>query len=159
MTMTVGLFRLGADAELRHTQDGTPVCNLSLAFKYGRDDEGNRQTGWISAAFWGERAANACEYLTKGKEIMAYIADLHIESFTNAQGIPSSRLVGTLANFEFTAGSPKKPDAEAQAPAPAASNMNPPVPTPPPSKKPAAPRASSKKASPETPAPDSDFMM
>lgn len=103
MTMTIGLYRIGADAELRYTQEGKPVCNLSLAFRYGREE-----TGWISVTLWGDRATNVCPYLTKGKEIMAYISDVHIETFTNSQGVPSSKLEGTLTNFEFTSGSPKK---------------------------------------------------
>lgn len=111
MTMTTGLFRIGADAELRHTPDGTAVCNVSLAYKYGKPDQsGNRQTGWINAAIWGERAGNSYMHLTKGKEIHACIFDVHIETYNNAEGVPASKLVGTMAKFEFTSGSPKRED-------------------------------------------------
>lgn len=62
-----GLARLGADAEVRYTQGGDPVANLSLAWNYGRkDDQGKRQSQWISSSLWGDRAVSLQQYLTKG---------------------------------------------------------------------------------------------
>ena len=109
MTLTIGLFRIGADAELRYTTDGMAVCNVSLAYKHGKPDQsGNQQTGWITAAIWGERAENSYKHLTKGKEIEAYVSDVHIETYTNAKGAPASKLAGTMIRFEFTSGSPRR---------------------------------------------------
>lgn len=62
--------RLGADPELRHTQKGTPVANISLATDESyTDKDGNRQkkTEWHRVIVWGKQAENASEFLAKGR--------------------------------------------------------------------------------------------
>ena len=52
-----GLARIGKDAEVRFTPGGTAVANVSLAFTYGKKgDDGKRQTQWVDASIWGQRA-------------------------------------------------------------------------------------------------------
>jgi len=64
---------LGRDPELRHTQDGTAVANLSLAttekWKDRNSGEQQERTEWHRLNVWGKQAEIAAEYLTKGRQI------------------------------------------------------------------------------------------
>jgi len=59
--------RLGKDPELRYTQSGTPVCNLSGAnnFRYN----GKERTDWFSFVFWNKLAEIVAQFLKKGSRI------------------------------------------------------------------------------------------
>jgi len=106
-----GYCRLGADAELRKTNDDTPVANLSLAFDYGRrDDQGNRQTQWVRAALFGQRAESLIDYLVKGQGLDVVIEDVHVEMFEGRDG-PGAALVGRIVLLEFAG---KPPQGEQQ---------------------------------------------
>lgn len=62
--------RLGADPELRYTQNSTPVANFSLATDESyTDKDGNRQkkTEWHRIVVWSKQAENASQYLAKGR--------------------------------------------------------------------------------------------
>lgn len=98
----IGLARLGQDAIVRFTQDGTPVASLSLAFNYGqKDSEGNRQTQWIDASLWGERAQNVAPYLLKGTLLEVHLADPHLETYQRNGGGEGTKLVARVSHFEF----------------------------------------------------------
>jgi single-strand DNA-binding protein len=60
--------RLGRDPELKYTQNGSPVCNMSLATdeSYKRDGEWVKQTEWHKAVVWGKQAEMVANYLSKG---------------------------------------------------------------------------------------------
>ncbi len=69
--MLVG--RLGRDPELRYTQAGTPVANLSLATDESYNDrEGNRQskTEWHRVVVWNRQAETVSNYLGKGRLVL-----------------------------------------------------------------------------------------
>jgi single-strand DNA-binding protein len=61
------------DPELRHTQSGVPVTNLSMAttrkFKNAQG-ELKSETTWHRVTVFGKQAANCCEYLSKGDSVM-----------------------------------------------------------------------------------------
>jgi single-strand DNA-binding protein len=59
---------LTRDPELRHTQTGTPVCDLNIAVntKYG-DKE---YTCFIGVTVWGKQGESCAEYLTKGRQVL-----------------------------------------------------------------------------------------
>jgi len=62
--------RLGRDPELRYTQNGTPVANMSLATdETYTDREGNRQkrTEWHKVVVWNRQAETVANYLAKGR--------------------------------------------------------------------------------------------
>jgi single-strand DNA-binding protein len=99
-----GLARIGKDAEIRYTPGGTPVLNLSLAFTFGKKgDDGKRPTQWVDASLWGQRAEGMATYLTKGKQIVAYLEDVTIQTFTKGDGTQATKMVGRLADLEFVA--------------------------------------------------------
>jgi len=97
-----GLARIGKDAEVRFTPGGTAVANVSLAFTYGKKgDDGKRQTQWVDASIWGQRAEPMAPYLLKGKQIVAYLEDVHLQTYTKGDGTQNTKMVARLADLEF----------------------------------------------------------
>ena len=64
---------LGADPEIRRTQDGRPVANLRLATSESWKDkttgERKEKTEWHRVVLWGKSAESLTGYLLKGKQI------------------------------------------------------------------------------------------
>ena len=61
--------RLGADPELRYTQNQTAVATLSLAtseFRMGQDGQRQEMTEWHRVVVWNKQAENCARYLQKG---------------------------------------------------------------------------------------------
>lgn len=110
-----GLARLGKDAEIRYTPEGTAVANLSLAYNYGKkDNDGKRPTQWINAALWGERAEKAVLHLLKGTLLNVVLDDVYIETYDRRDGGTGTVLKARLNNFEFAGAKPKDGDASAE---------------------------------------------
>lgn len=65
------LGRLGQDPELRYTQSGQAVCNLSVATnrKYTRDGKPVEEVEWHRVVAWGKQAENCEKYLSKGRQV------------------------------------------------------------------------------------------
>lgn len=59
--------RLGRDPELRYTQAGKPVANLSVATSSKRN--GEESTEWHRVAVFGKTAENCNNYLSKGSQV------------------------------------------------------------------------------------------
>lgn len=111
-----GLARIGKDAEIRYTTGGDAVANVSLAFTYGKKGEdGKRPTQWVDASMWGKRAESMASYLTKGKQIVAYLEDVHLQTYTKGDGTQNTKMVARLADLEFVSdGSDHKPTQKPQ---------------------------------------------
>ena len=63
---------LGQDPELRHTANGTAVCNMRLATNESyKDSDGNYvdKTEWHSLVAWSKLAEICGEYLKKGSPV------------------------------------------------------------------------------------------
>lgn len=99
-----GLARLGDDAALRYTPGGQQVCNLSLAFNYGKKgDDDKKPTQWVDASLWGERAEKLAGYLKKGTTLDVVLEDPHIETYESRNGT-GSKLVARVVLLEFAGG-------------------------------------------------------
>lgn len=64
--------RLGRNPEVRSLQDGTKVCNLSVATtEKWTDKQGDKQerTEWHRVVLWGRLAEVAEKYLKKGSQV------------------------------------------------------------------------------------------
>lgn len=123
MAQIIGAFRLGRDAELRTTPKGESVANLALAFNYGnKQEDGNRPSQWIEAALWGKRAEALEQYLVKGGQIYAVLADPHIETYEGKNGT-GTKLVAKVLEIELigsrqSGGSEQRQSAAPRQPAP-----------------------------------------
>jgi single-strand DNA-binding protein len=65
--------RVGREPELRFTQDGTPVCNFSLATSEswtGQDGQKHTETTWWKVTVWRRMAEVVNQYLSKGREVL-----------------------------------------------------------------------------------------
>lgn len=64
--------RLGDDPELRKTNSGKSVCNMSVATnRTWKDDNGQKQedTEWHRIVVFGRQADNCEQYLSKGRQV------------------------------------------------------------------------------------------
>jgi single-strand DNA-binding protein len=79
--------RLGADAETRYTQNGTPVSRVSVAMnRQWKDSEHqiHEETDWIQLILW--RSERLAEFMTKGKQV--YVEGrLQTRSFEDNAGV------------------------------------------------------------------------
>ena len=108
--MFAKLVRLGADAEIRDSENGK---FLSLSAAYDYRSKGEDRTQWLDLVFAGNRAEKVQPYLKKGTQIIAYVDDLHVGTvFERANGSKDAPLRGRLVNFEF-AGAKKEEQAAA----------------------------------------------
>jgi single-strand DNA-binding protein len=66
---TIIIGRLGRDPELRWTDSGKAVCDVSIAsdYKYNKDGTQVQETTWWRISFWGNTAENVNKYMRKGR--------------------------------------------------------------------------------------------
>ena len=78
---------LGADAETRYTQNGTPVSRVSVAMNRqwkDREDQIHEDTDWIQVILW--RSERLAEFMTKGKQV--YVEGrMQTRSFEDNSGV------------------------------------------------------------------------
>ena len=120
-----GLARIGRDAEVRDAS-GTSVCNLSLAFNARVKNE--RVTTWVDGSLWGRQAESLAAYLTKGAVVSVTLNDVHLATFTKADGSTATKLAGRVIDIELgpktetTATPPPPPPPPKPAPRPPAAD-------------------------------------
>ena len=86
---TVVVGNLGNDPEVKYTQGGQAVCELSIAVnETWTDKDGQRQerTEWFRAKVWGKTAENCGEYLKKGREVLVE-GRMQSRKYTDKEGI------------------------------------------------------------------------
>jgi single-strand DNA-binding protein len=120
-----GLARIGKDAEVRYTPGGAAVANVSLAFTYGKKgDDGKRPTQWVDASLWGQRAESLAPYIKKGGQIVAYLEDVSIQTFTKGDGTQATKMVARLVDLEFVSGGEQASSQQKPQPKPQAAPAN-----------------------------------
>ncbi len=94
---------LGRDPEVRHTQDGRPIVNLSLATSESWRDkatgERKEKTEWHRVVIFNENLAKVAEqYLKKGSTV--YIeGQLQTRKYTDNSGVEKYSTEVVLQNF------------------------------------------------------------
>lgn len=102
MAILTGLMRLGRDAELRYTPDGTAVANLSLVYSYGRKGaDGNKPGQWVEAAIYGKQAEALAQYLLKGTLHSFILNDVRIEEYQKRDGTSGTKLAARVQDVEL----------------------------------------------------------
>ena len=79
---------LGRDPEVKYTQSGTAVANLSLATnEVWTDKAGQKQerTEWHRVVVWGKQAQIVAEHLSKGKQVFVE-GSLQTRSWDDREG-------------------------------------------------------------------------
>ena len=94
---------LGRDPEVRHTQDGKPIVNLSIATSESWRDkstgERKEKTEWHRVVIFNENLAKVAEqYLKKGSTV--YIeGQLQTRKYTDKDGVEKYSTEVVLQNF------------------------------------------------------------
>ena len=98
--------RLTRDAELKYTNSGTAVSNLSIACKESmkqQDGSWQDQGHFFDLSLWGKQAEGLQQYLTKGRQI-AVQGRLKQQSWTDQQtGQNRSKVVINVQSLELLA--------------------------------------------------------
>lgn len=62
--------RLTKDPELKYSQNGTAICNFTLAVdRPYKNSQGEKETDFLSCIVFGRIGENCAEYLGKGKRV------------------------------------------------------------------------------------------
>lgn len=95
---------LGADPELRHTQDRTPVTSFRVATNRrwrAQDGTTQEETIWFSVSVW-QRQAEACnQYLSKGQRVLVVGEMREPSTWTDREGNARASLEVRARNVEF----------------------------------------------------------
>ena len=100
MNRVVLIGRLSRDPELRHTTNGTAVCQINVAISrpvsQGRDPE----TDFINVTVWNKQAENVARYLAKGRQV-AVEGRIQTRSYDNNEGKRTYVTEVIASNVEF----------------------------------------------------------
>ena len=78
--------RLTKDPELRRTQDGIPVVNITLAVNRNyRNQKGEIEADFVKCTFWRKMAENTSLYCQKGS-LIGITGRIQTNSFENNEG-------------------------------------------------------------------------
>lgn len=107
---------LGKDPELRATQNGNPVCSLSVATtEVYKDSKGEKreEVEWHKVTVWGLQAEHCGKYLQKGRSVYVE-GKLKTDKYTDKDGVEkySTGIVAQQVKFLGKKGEEKdsKPD-------------------------------------------------
>jgi single-strand DNA-binding protein len=95
------LGNLGRDPQLRYTQQGTPVCDFSVAVNSRA--KGQETTLWYKIQAWGKQAEFCSNYLVKGAGVFVR-GELQIEKWTDRDGKEQTTLQIKANEIEFVGG-------------------------------------------------------
>lgn len=101
--------RIGTEPELRFTNSGTPVINLSIAnnrsIKVG--EERQPITDWFKVSVFGRDAEVISQYARKGSAL-AFNGRLQNEKWVDREGVERTSTVLIASSFEFLPGRKKE---------------------------------------------------
>lgn len=97
--MFTKLVRIGRDAELRATPNGTQLLNFPCVYDVGFGE--NKKAQWLDVVMFGKRAESLSQHFTKGKQIVIYADDLQVETFQKNDGTQGVKLKCKLVEFDF----------------------------------------------------------
>ena len=99
---------LGRDPEMRYTQGGQPVTNLSVATSRRWTDresgESREETTWFRVAVWGKQAEACNEHLTKGRMVLVEADRVQASPYLNKEGEAAASLEVTARTVRFIGG-------------------------------------------------------
>ena len=69
MNKVILIGRLTRDPELRHTPQGTAVCQITVAVNRRGAQPGQQDADFINVSIWSAQAENVAKYMTKGRQM------------------------------------------------------------------------------------------
>lgn len=85
MNKVVLIGRLSRDPELRHTGNGTAVCQINVAISRPVSQGKESETDFINVVVWNKQAENVARYLSKGRQV-AIEGRIQTRSYDNNEG-------------------------------------------------------------------------
>lgn len=105
---------LGQDVELRHTNGGVPVVNLSVASNRSRKDESGEKVNiadWFRVSIFGRDAEVLAQYAHKGSAL-SFNGRLQTDSYLDREGVERTATFLIADSFEFMPGNKRRDEAE-----------------------------------------------
>jgi len=96
--------RAGQNAELRYTNTGIPVCNLSLAVNEGwtaDDGQKHERTTWVRVTCWRKLAETVAEYVQAGRQVMVSGKLTEPQPWIDKEGNPRASIEVTANIVQF----------------------------------------------------------
>lgn len=93
---------LTKDPEIRHTQNGTSVCNLSLAVnrKYKKNEEWKEEVLFVDIIVFGKVGENCDKFLKKGSNVFV-TGRLQQRSWKDKEGNKKSKMEVVAEEVQF----------------------------------------------------------
>ena len=101
INVSILMGRLTHEPELRHTKDGTAVCNFCIAADLGFGD--SKRTSYVDCVAWRGQAEFVSKYFTKG-QMMAVSGYIQTGSFTDRNGSKRKSVEVVAEKIEFAGG-------------------------------------------------------
>jgi len=92
--------RLSRDPELRHTGNGTAVCQINVAISRPVAQGKEPETDFINVTVWNKPAENVAKYLSKGRQV-AIEGRIQTRSYDNNEGKKTYVTEVIASNVEF----------------------------------------------------------
>jgi single-strand DNA-binding protein len=103
--MLSNLGRVGRDAELRTTANGTSVFTVPVAYEHGvKGEDGKRPTQWIDLTFWAKQAETFAPLLKSGQQVYFSADDVHVETFSGKDQSVKYKLAGRAVTVKLAGG-------------------------------------------------------
>lgn len=101
---------LGRDPELKYSNSGTAICNVSIAVTEKYKDK--ESTEWVNLVFWDKLAEISAQYLSKGSQV--YVSGKMQTQSWEKDGQKHSKVVINVREMVMLGGkgkqdSPKEP--------------------------------------------------
>lgn len=120
-----GVGRIGRDAEVRQTNNGTSVANFPLAFDQGYGQ--NKTTIWTDCSLFGKAAEGALpQYLVKGTQVHV-TGETGVREYQKNDGTQGYAVTLNISKLDLVG---SKPEGQAQRPAPQPQRQAPQQPVP-----------------------------
>ena len=100
MNKVVLIGRLSRDPELRHTANGTAVCQISVAISRPVAQGHEPETDLINVTVWNKQAENIARYLSKGRQV-AVEGRIQTRNYENNEGKKVYVTEVIASNVEF----------------------------------------------------------
>ena len=92
MNKLIIIGNLTRDPELRTTQDGTAVCNFTVAVNRKARTDGHPEADYFRVTAWRTLGESCAKYLTKGKKVCV-IGAISARGIRVATEVPMHRLI------------------------------------------------------------------
>ena len=114
--------RLVRDPEMRRTQSGVVVTNITVAVDRSYSSGGEKQTDFFDCVFWRQGAEFVSKYFSKGKEIIVH-GEMQSRKWQDKDGNNRTSWEIQNAHAEFCGGKSETAPATYEAPATPASDF------------------------------------